>query len=119
MSMNYVIVYGNLGQDPELRYTQNQTPVASFSLATQEKYKEETQTEWHKIVVWGKTAENCSKFLKKGSSAIIEGKLQTRKWEDKNGTTHYTTEIVARNVQFTGSRKDQEKQETGELSVPF
>ncbi len=107
-SLNRVVVMGNLGQDPELRFTQSQTPVCTFSVATtdyrtgQDGQKIE-QTEWHRIVVWGKTAENCSKYLAKGRSVLVEGKLQTRNWEDKQGQKRYVTEIVAQNVQFVGS----------------
>lgn len=98
---------GNLGQDPELRYTQNQTPVCTFSVATtdyrtgQDGQKLE-QTEWHRIVVWGRMGENCSKYLAKGRSVLVEGRLQTRNWEDKQGQKRYVTEIVAQNVQFVG-----------------
>lgn len=103
--MNKVILVGNLGQDPELRYTQGGKPVANFSLATSKKWTTrdgDTQesTEWHKIVVWGKTAENCEKFLRKGNKVLVEGEIQTRDWEDKDGGKRSTTEINALNVQF-------------------
>ena len=104
-SYNRVTLLGNLGQDPELRYTQNQTAVASFSLATTEYRKSadggsQSVTDWHRVVVWGKQAENCNKYLRKGKTVFIEGKLQTRNWEDKNGQKHRTTEVVAVLVQF-------------------
>ena len=104
-SYNRVHLLGNLGQDPELRFTQSQTPVTSFSLATTE-YRnsqdgnKQSITDWHRIVVWGRQAENCSKFLTKGQPVFIEGKLQTRSWEDQSGQKRSTTEVVASNVQF-------------------
>ncbi len=106
-SLNRVMVLGNLGQDPELRYTANQTPVVTLNVATtdvrtdRDGQKQES-TEWHRIVVWGKQAENCAKYLAKGRSVFVEGRLQTRSWDDKTGQKRYTTEIVAQNVQFLG-----------------
>lgn len=104
-SINKVMVMGRLGQDPELRYTQNQTPVCSLNVATSEfrmgqDGQRQELTEWHRVVVWGKQAENASKYLSKGRGVFIEGRLQTRSWEDQNGQKRYTTEIVANNVQF-------------------
>jgi len=108
-SLNRVMIIGNLGQDPELRYTANQTPVVTFSVATTDYrtgadgQRQET-TEWHRVVVWSKMAENCAKFLAKGRTVFIEGKLQTRSWDDKQtGQKRYQTEIVAQNVQFLSS----------------
>ena len=105
-SLNRVMIIGNLGQDPELRYTANQTPVATFNVATTD-YRtaadgqRQEVTEWHRVVVWSKVAENCAKFLTKGRTVFIEGKLQTRSWDDKQtGQKRYQTEIVAQNVQF-------------------
>jgi single-strand DNA-binding protein len=106
-SLNRVTVMGNLGQDPELRHTQNQTAVCTLSIATtdyrtgQDGQRQEF-TEWHRVVVWGKQAENCAKYLNKGRSCLVEGRLQTRSWEDKQGQKRYVTEIVAQNVQFIG-----------------
>lgn len=110
--MNKVILCGNLGADPELRYTQSQKPVCNLSVATTE-YREkdgEKQefTEWSKVVIWGQQAENCSKYLSKGRSVLVEGRLQTRSWENKEGQKQYTTEIVAQNVQFIGGAKKDE-----------
>ncbi len=111
MAVNKVILLGNLGKDPELRYTSNsQTPVCSFSLATSEKRKDQSgawvdHTEWHNVVVYGKQAENCSQYLKKGRQAYLEGKIQTRKWQDKEGKDRYTTEIIAQTVQFIGGAR--------------
>jgi single-strand DNA-binding protein len=108
-SVNKVILVGNLGRDPELRYIQSGQAVANFSLATNEKWKDkdgnnQERTEWHRVVVWGKSAENCAQYLQKGRSVYIEGKLQTREWEDKDGNKRSTTEIVAQAVQFLGGR---------------
>ncbi len=107
-SLNKVQIIGRLGKDPELRQTQNKVPVLNMTLATKETYGKEGQekketTEWHTIIVWGNTAENCHRFLKKGSLVFIEGRLQTRQWE-KDGQKHYSTEIVANNVQFLDSK---------------
>jgi len=106
-SLNRVMIMGNLGQDPELRYTQNQTAVATLSVATTDVRNDangqrQEFTEWHRVVVWGKQAENASKYLSKGRSVFVEGRLQTRSWEDKTGQKRYTTEIVAQNVIFVG-----------------
>lgn len=110
-SLNRVTIMGNLGQDPELRYTQNQTAVCTLNIATtdyrtgQDGQRQEF-TEWHRVVVWSKQAENCSKYLAKGRSVLVEGRLQTRSWEDKTGQKRYVTEIVAQNVQFVGGGRD-------------
>ncbi len=108
-SVNKVIVLGNLGADPELRYTQSGAAVCNLRIATNERWKDkdgaqQERTEWHSVVVFGRQAENCEKYLKKGRSAYIEGRLQTRDWEDKDGNKRYTTEIVAQTVQFMSTR---------------
>lgn len=105
MSLNKVMLIGHLGSDPELRFTPGGAPVANFNLATNERWTDKNgqsqeKTEWHKIVVWGKTAENVGKYLKKGRQVFIEGRLQTRDWEDKDGNKRYTTEVRADTVQF-------------------
>lgn len=107
--INKAILIGNLGADPEIRYTQSGTPVASFRIATTERWKGQDgqlqeQTEWHSIVAWQKLAEICGEYLSKGSRVYIEGKLQTRKWQDKNGNDRYTTEIVAREMKMLSPR---------------
>jgi single-strand DNA-binding protein len=107
MSVNKVILIGRLGQDPEVRQTPSGAPVANFSVATNEHWTDKSgqkqeSTEWHRIVVWGKQAEHCAQFLSKGREAYIEGRLQTRKWDDQNGQTRYTTEVVAQTVRFLG-----------------
>jgi single-strand DNA-binding protein len=109
-SVNRVILIGNLGRDPELRYTAGGQPVASFSVATNERWndregKPQERTEWHRIVVWGKQAENCANYLQKGRTVYIEGRLQTREWEDKEGQKRQTTEVVAQTVQFLDRRE--------------
>jgi len=108
-SVNKVILIGNLGRDPELRYTQNGQAVANFSIATTERFggreggDPQERTEWHRIVTWGKTAENCAQYLAKGRAVYIEGSLRTRDWEDRDGNKRQTTEISAQRVQFLGS----------------
>jgi len=107
--INKVILIGNLGKDPEIRYTQSGAAVVNFSIATTERWKgqdgqQQEQTEWHNIVAWKRLAEICSEFLSKGSKVYIEGKLQTRKWQDKDGNDRYTTEIVARDMQMLTPR---------------
>lgn len=107
MSVNKVILVGNLGKDPELRYTPAGVAVANFSLATTESYKDrdgnrQTRTEWHNIVAWRQLAEICGKYLHKGKQVYIEGKLTTRKWQDRDGNDRYTTEVVADQMQMLG-----------------
>lgn len=108
---NLVILIGNLGAEPELRYTNGGTAVASLSIATTERWKDaagktQESTEWHRIVAWGKLAEICNQYLHKGSRVYIEGKLQTRKWQDQSGGDRYTTEIVAREMKMLDGKKD-------------
>ncbi len=107
--VNKVILIGNLGKDPEVRYTQSGTAVTNFSLATNEQFTKkdgnrEDRTEWHNIVAWGRTAELCSQYLSKGRQVYLEGRLQTREWEDREGNKRRTTEVVANTVQFLGNR---------------
>lgn len=110
-SINKVILIGNLGRDPEIRYaTEGGMQIASFSLATTRTYKNQAgqrvdDTEWHRVVAFGRTAEICGNYLKKGSSVYVEGRLKTRKWE-KDGQTHYATEIIVENLQMLGARAD-------------
>ena len=110
-SVNKVILIGNLGRDPELRYTQGGQAVTNFSLATTEKFSSrdgtpQERTEWHRIVVWGKPAESCAKYLSKGRSVYVEGRLQTREWEDREGNKRSTTEINAQRVEFLGGPRE-------------
>jgi single-strand DNA-binding protein len=105
--VNKVILVGNLGSDPEIRYTKDGGAVASFNIATSESWKDkdgnkQEKTEWHKIVAFRKLAEICGEYLNKGKQVYIEGKLQTRQWDDKDGNKRYTTEIVANQMQMLG-----------------
>jgi single-strand DNA-binding protein len=106
-SVNKVILIGNLGADPELKYTPSQRPLCNLRIATTEVYKDKSgqrqeKTEWHRVTVWGDQAENCNKYLAKGRSVYVEGRLQTRSY-DKDGQKHYATDIVADRVVFLGS----------------
>ena len=105
--VNKVILVGNLGNDPELRSTPSGASVCEFRVATNESWTDrngqrQDRTEWHRVVVWGKRAEICSKYLSKGRQVYLEGRLRTRSWEDKDGNKRYTTEIIANDVQFLG-----------------
>jgi single-strand DNA-binding protein len=107
MGINKAILVGNLGKDPELKYTPSGQPVATFSLATSERWADKNgqrqdRTEWHNIVVWGKLAELCNQYLKKGRTVYLEGRITSRSWDDKDGNKKYRTEIVAQNVEFLG-----------------
>ncbi len=109
-SVNKAILIGNLGRDPEIRYTQSGMAVANFTLATNESWSDKEsgerreRTEWHRIVVFGKMGETCGKYLSKGRQVYVEGRIQTREWEDRDGNKRYTTEIVASDVRFLGNR---------------
>lgn len=109
--VNKVILIGNLGKDPEVQTFENGIKKASFSLATTEKFKNKEgvsteETEWHKIVVWGKQAELAETYLHKGSQLYVEGRIRTHSWEDKDGNKRYSTEIYTTNLTFLGQRKD-------------
>jgi single-strand DNA-binding protein len=111
MSVNKVILVGRLGRDPETRYTGGGQAVANFSVATDESYKDKNgerqkRTEWHKIVVWGKQAEIAQQYLKKGSLIFIEGRIQSREWQDKEGQKRTSFEIVANNFRMLGGRAE-------------
>ena len=111
MSVNKVILVGNVGQDPEVRYLDNNTAVCNIRLATSEVYKNKngeriTSTEWHSVVLWRGLAEVADKYVKKGSQLYIEGKLRTRSWDDKDNNKRYTTEIVADVMQMLGRRPE-------------
>ena len=111
MSVNKVMLVGRLGQDPDVRYMPNETAVCNFSLATSRRYKNKDgerveNTEWHRVVMFGKLAEIAKEYVKKGSQIYIEGRLQTRKWQTKEGQDRYTTEIVAENMTMLGGRSD-------------
>jgi single-strand DNA-binding protein len=104
-TVNKVILIGRLGADPDVRYSQDGSPVVRFNMATNERAKSpdgnwEDRPEWHRVVVFGKLAENCANYLNKGKLVFVEGRLQTRQWDDAQGVRRYSTEIVARDVQF-------------------
>lgn len=110
-NLNEVNLLGRLGADPELRYTQDQTPVCTLSVATSDVWTDkegnkQEKTEWSRCVAWNKTAENASKYLQKGSEVFVKGSLETRKWEDDKGVERYTTEIKVRNLQFVGGKTE-------------
>lgn len=104
-SINKVILIGRLGKDPEMRFTPNGKAVTNFTMATNEIWTDQNgekqeRTEWHRIVTWGKLAENCAKLLAKGKQVYVEGRLQTRQWDDRDGNKRYTTEVVASQMQI-------------------
>ena len=105
-SMNKVILMGRLGQDPEANTTGTGKSVCNFSVATDGFTGGEKTTEWHRVVAWERVADVATQYLRKGSQVLIEGRLQTRKWEDRDGNTRYTTEIIAYSLQLTGTRND-------------
>lgn len=122
-SVNKVILLGNLGSEPELRYTPSGKAVANFSLATHEQWtgkdgEKGERTEWHKIVAWARLGEICGEYLHKGSPVYIEGRLQTRSWEDKEGNKRYTTEIIAQTMQMLGASGKGGKTESSEERFP-
>ena len=110
-SVNKVILIGNLGRDPEVRYTQGGSAVANFTMATTDTWQDPSgekkeRTEWHRIVVWGKQAEIVGEYLRKGRPVYVEGSLQTREWTDREGNKRYTTEVRAQRIQFLGRPDD-------------
>lgn len=104
MSVNKIILVGNVGKQPEIKTLESGSMVANFTIATNEMIKGEKKTEWHNIVAWNKTAELISKYVNKGQQLYVEGKLQTRTWDDKDGNKKYMTEIVAWSVDFIGAK---------------
>jgi len=122
--VNKVILLGNLGANPELRYTQGQQAVANLRIATTEKWTDKSgqkqeATEWHRVVVWGRQAEICGQYLTKGRQVYVEGRIRTRQWQDQQGQKRYTTEIVAQNVQMLGGRGERTEAGAGaEAMVP-
>ncbi|MEX0951989.1 MAG: single-stranded DNA-binding protein [Gammaproteobacteria bacterium] len=122
--INKVILIGNLGQDPEIRYTASGAAVANVNIATSEQWKDkdtgdtQERTEWHRLVFFGRLAEIVGEYLKKGSQVYVEGRLQTRKWQDRDGNDKYTTEIVVNEMQMLGGRGGSGGGNTGETSRP-
>lgn len=112
--VNKAILVGRLGKDPEIKYTPSGTAVTNFTMATSENFKDkdgqkQERTEWHRIVAFGKLAEICGEYLAKGKQVYIEGRIQTRSWDDKNGNKRYTTEIVANSMQMLGKADEATK----------
>ena len=122
--VNKVILVGNLGKDPEVRYTPSGVAVANFTIATSEEWKDKNtgekqgRTEWHRVVAWRRLGEICGEYLRKGSQVYVEGKLQTRAWEDRDGSKRYTTEIVASTMQMLGAPNREGKAEPSDGSFP-
>lgn len=126
--MNIVILVGNLGVDPEVKFTPQGTAKASFRIATNETYTDksgerQTKTEWHNIIAWGKVAELCGKYISKGSSVLVEGKISYREWDKKDGAKAYITEVVAQNVKFldkaTKSESSNQHNKSNLDDIPF
>ncbi len=120
-TVNKVIIVGRLGKDPDMRYTPSGTAVANFSVATNHATKDQDgnwneQTEWHNVSTFGRSAEFAGEYLKKGKLVYVEGRLQTRNWEDQNGVKHYRTDIIASDIQLLGSRTEGES--AGEAAPP-
>ena len=123
MGVNKVILVGNLGANPEMRSTQGGQKVANLRLATTERWtdkngQKQEQTEWHRVVVWGKQAEFCSQYLVKGRQIYVEGRIQTRQWQDQQGQKRYSTEVVAQVIQLLGSRPDGAPREETNVMMP-
>ena len=106
--LNRIEIIGNVGKEPEMRFTPSGKPVTSFSVACNSKFGEKETTEWFNIVAWNKLAETCNQYLQKGQQVFVEGRLQTRTWEDNDGVKHYRTEVIANRVLFLGKRKEDE-----------
>lgn len=119
-SVNKVLLIGKLGRDPEMRNTPSGAGVCTLNIATTETWNDngnrQERTEWHRVTVWGKQGENCAKYLAKGRSVYVEGRLQTRSWDDKDGQKKYSTDIVATTVQFLGDGRTSQPQEGHQLS---
>ncbi len=111
-SVNKVILIGNLGADPEIKYTQGNTPVANLRIATSERWQDKStnewqeRTEWHRVVAWRHLAERAERYLRKGKQVYVEGRIETRQWQDRDGNTRYTTEVVARDLMILGRREE-------------
>jgi single-strand DNA-binding protein len=123
-SVNKVILIGNLGRDPEVRYTSGGTPVANFTMATTDRWNDPSsgerkeRTEWHRIVVWGKQAEIAGEYLRKGRQVYVEGSLQTREWTDREGNKRYTTEIRVQRFQMLGRPADRDATDAPAQAAP-
>jgi single-strand DNA-binding protein len=123
-SVNKVILIGNLGADPDLRYTPSGAAVANFNIATTEKWRDkdgnmQERTEWHRIILWARQAEIAKEYLRKGSSVYIEGRIQNRSYEDKDGVKKYVTEIIGQRMQLLGGRGGGGSSESGQSGPPL
>jgi len=122
-SLNRVQIIGNVGTEPEMRFSPNGDAVVNFSVATNEKFGENEHTEWFRVVAWKKLAETCNQYLSKGRQVYVEGRLQTRKWEDNDGNTRYNTDLIANRVLFLGKREDNPQDDKAEEidpdAIPF
>jgi len=121
--MNKVIIIGRVGKDPELKYTPSGAAVCNFSVATTDRYKDkqgekQETTEWHNVTAWQKLAEICGKYLAKGSKVMIEGKIQTRNYDDRDGNKKYITEIIASNMEMLGDKKETKPQQEQQPAAP-
>lgn len=122
-SVNKVMLVGRLGKDPEMRFTPSGRAVTNFTMATDEVWidqnnERQERTEWHRIVTWGKLAENCAKLLSKGRLVYVEGRIQSRSWDDKDGNKRYTTEIIANAMQILSPKEGGEPRDLGEPGMP-
>lgn len=122
-SLNKAMIIGRLGDDPDVKYTQSNTAVANLSIATSERFKDKSgemkeNTQWHRVVAWGRLAEICQEYLRKGSLVYIEGPIETRKWTDKEDRDRYTTEIKALTMQMLDSKKDSSNSGSGSAPAP-
>ncbi len=115
-AFNYIIICGHLGRDPELRYTPNGNPVCNLSLATTEKWNDQETTTWFRVTVWGKQAELCNEYLRKGSEAYVAGTLKQSEYTDRDGNKRYNLEVTARDVHFLGRKGDSGGEERGEAN---
>ena len=121
-NLNRVEIIGNCGMEPEMRFTPSGKPVASFSVAVNSKFGENETTEWFSVVAWNKLGETLNQFLDKGRQVYVEGRLQTRKWDDKDGQTHYKTEVIAKRVLLLGKHQTPDTVEPTEIDpedIPF
>ena len=113
-SLNRCAIIGNVGKDPEMRFTPSGKPVTGFNVATNEKFGDNDHTEWFTVITWNKLAETCNKYISKGQQVYVEGRFQTRSWEGDDGVKHYKTEVIANKVLFLGQRKQEESEESKE-----
>ena len=115
--LNRIEIIGNVGKEPEMRFTPSGKPVTSFSVAVNSKFGGTDTTEWFNVIAWNKLAETCNQYLEKGQQVFVEGRLQTRSWEDNDNVKHYKTEVIANKVLFLGQRKqgEESREESEEL----